>query len=113
MAFGLGEGGRGLKSQGGRKASGMLRLAGEVRHSVYSDGLEQLGRSERLLERLDRLAVAGAADAGTCLRLLLTLNLGLAALFVAIGQLVFGDRAELFRELMPGTWLSFAELVFV
>jgi hypothetical protein len=44
---------------------------------------------------------------------LLAANLVAIGVFAAIGDLVFADRAELFRELMPGTLLSFAQLAFV
>jgi hypothetical protein len=44
---------------------------------------------------------------------LLGLNATLAAAFVPIGAALFADPAELFRELMPGTWLSFAELLLI
>jgi hypothetical protein len=43
---------------------------------------------------------------------MLALNASAAALFVPAG-LAAGDQALLFRELMPGTWLSFAELGFI
>jgi hypothetical protein len=76
-------------------------------------------RDEGLAFRL-RLAAERAERAGlpyarrpvaTALGLL-ALNLALVACFVAVGSLAFGDRAELFRELMPGTWLSFGLLCF-
>jgi hypothetical protein len=40
-------------------------------------------------------------------------DLLLIGLFIPIGELVFGDPAELFRELMPGTLLSVAQLLFL
>jgi len=43
---------------------------------------------------------------------LLALDAALAACFVAGGLALTGDPAELFRELAPGTWLSFAQLLF-
>lgn len=48
----------------------------------------------------------------TTLRLL-SLDLGLAGLFVLAGLALFDDQAEFFRELMPGTFLSFAQLLFI
>lgn len=45
--------------------------------------------------------------------LVLVVNAVLAGLFVLAGDLLFDDPAEFFRELMPGTWLSFLELLFV
>src|SRR3712207_6557402 len=44
---------------------------------------------------------------------ILAADLILIALFIPIGELVFNDPAELFRELMPGTLLSVAQLLFV
>jgi hypothetical protein len=44
---------------------------------------------------------------------LVAANLALIAVFIPIGTAVFDDPAELFRELMPGTWLSVAELGFI
>ena len=38
---------------------------------------------------------------------------GVAALGIPLGLLIAGDQAAVFRELMPGTWLSFAELLAV
>jgi hypothetical protein len=64
-------------------------------------------------EELDRWAVAASARPFVTLTLLLALNLVAMALFVATGELLFGDPAELFRELMPGTWLSALQLLFI
>jgi hypothetical protein len=92
----------------------MVGLAGRARHSVaYDGGLEELGRSERLWTRLDRLAVTAAAEPLTSLRALLVLNAGFVVCFLALGIALFDDQAEFFRELMPGTILSFAEILFV
>ena len=44
---------------------------------------------------------------------LFALDAALAALFVAGGLALNGDQAELFRELTPGTLLSFAQLLFI
>ena len=44
---------------------------------------------------------------------LLGLNLVLIGAFIGAGQLAFGDPAEFFRELMPGTWLSVAQISFI
>ena len=43
----------------------------------------------------------------------LVVNALLAGVFIGAGELLFSDPAEFFRELMPGTWLSFLELLFV
>lgn len=44
---------------------------------------------------------------------LLGVNVALIGVFVAAGELVFDDPAEFFRELMPGTWLSVAQISFI
>jgi hypothetical protein len=44
---------------------------------------------------------------------LLALDASLAACFVAGGMALAGDQALLFRELMPGTLLSFAQLLLI
>jgi hypothetical protein len=62
---------------------------------------------------LARAAVAASERPFHWLGVLLTLNLALSAAFVALGYWVIGDQAELFRELAPGSWLSFFELVFL
>jgi hypothetical protein len=104
-----------LKPEEGTRGPGpVLRFAGDVRHSfAYAAGLEHLSRWQKLLAALDRLATSAARAALGSLRALLALNLGLAAFFAAVGVLIFDDRAEFFRELMPGTWLSFAELALI
>jgi hypothetical protein len=71
------------------------------------------GRWERLRTRVDRLVDAGAERPLAATFAVLGLNVVLGAIFIAIGEALFADPAELFRELMPGTWLSFAELLFI
>ena len=44
---------------------------------------------------------------------ILAADLVLIGLFIPTGKLVFDDPAELFRELMPGTLLSVAQLLFL
>lgn len=68
---------------------------------------EALRRARRRLEAL-ATAAAGRSPAAV-LAALLALDLCAAALFTAAGVLS-GDAALFFREGMPGTWLSFAEL---
>jgi hypothetical protein len=63
--------------------------------------------------RADALAVELAARPGRALALVLALDLALAACFVGVGLAVFGDQAELFRELAPGTILSFGQLLLI
>jgi hypothetical protein len=63
--------------------------------------------------RADSLAVELAGRPGRALALVLVVDLVLAAGFVAIGLGLLGDQAELFRELTPGTFVSFAQLLFI
>ena len=61
-------------------------------------------------------AVAAAVRAserpfGTLGRIL-ALNAALAVVFTAFGWALLGDQAAFYRELMPGTWLSAALLLF-
>jgi hypothetical protein len=84
---------------------------GAERESVFG---ARLGRRwDRLLDRGHRLAIAAAARPYRAIGAILLLNVVLIAAFILAGDLLFSDRAEFFRELMPGTWLSFAELLFV
>lgn len=89
-----------------------LRTApGAERESVLA---ARLGRRwDRILDRGHRLAIAAAARPYRATGAILLLNAALIAVFILVGDLLFSDPAELFRELMPGTWLSFAELLFV
>jgi hypothetical protein len=63
--------------------------------------------------RADALAVELADRPGRTLAMVLAADLALAACFVAIGLGLFGDQAGLFRELAPGTLLSFAQLLLI
>jgi hypothetical protein len=65
-----------------------------------------------VLSWLDERARAAARRPLRAWSVVLALNLALAGCFIAIGRFIIGDQAELFRELAPGTFLSFAELVF-
>lgn len=73
----------------------------------------EFGAWGRLRSKGERLATAAAARPYLATLAILALNATLTVLFVALGQLLFADSRELFRELMPGTWLSFAELLFM
>ena len=81
---------------------------------VYRTDAEMHLRSTRaqLALRLDWLASGAAVSPLTSLLLLAGANAFLALLFVGVGAAA-GDQALLFRELMPGTWLSFAQLMFI
>jgi hypothetical protein len=70
-------------------------------------------RAHDLLERCVALAERLAPHALRTTFSLLAVNLALIGVFVAVGELLFADPAELFRELMPGTLLSVAQLAFV
>jgi hypothetical protein len=66
-----------------------------------------------IVDRGQRLATAAAGRPYAAIVGLLLLNASLAIAFTLAGRALFADPAEFFRELMPGTWLSFAELLFV
>jgi hypothetical protein len=84
---------------------------GAERESVLG---ARIGRRwNRLIDRGHRLAVDAAARPYRATGAILLLNVAFIAAFILVGDLLFSDPAELFRELMPGTWLSFAELLFV
>jgi hypothetical protein len=70
-------------------------------------------RARNLLERESELARRLAARPHATTAALFAGTLVLIGLFAAVGELLFSDPAELFRELMPGTWLSVAQLAFV
>ena len=94
--------------QGGR-----LLVAGS---SAPVPGELELRSGNPLARGYVRLGDAAGAASGRPLAAtgaLLALNLALAALLAPIGWAATGDQALFFRELMPGTWLSFAELVLV
>jgi hypothetical protein len=86
-----------------------LPAADELGAGVEIEG----GRWARLAVRADRLAAAAAVRPYRSMLAILSVNLVLVALFAPIGAALFSDPAELFRELMPATWLSTAELVFI
>lgn len=63
--------------------------------------------------RADGLAVALADRPALALGGLLALDAVLAGLFIVAGLAINGDQALLFRELAPGTLLSFAQLLLI
>ena len=69
-------------------------------------------RGHDLAASVERLALRAAVQPFRALLALLGINLALAGLFAAAGKLA-GDEALFFRELAPGTWLSFAQLLFI
>lgn len=72
--------------------------------------LESATPAQRIRLRLEgQVHAAAARSPALVLAALLALDLCAAALLTAAGA-VTGDAALFFRELMPGTWLSFAEL---
>lgn len=60
------------------------------------------------------VAAAGTASASPLRTLarILALNASLAVVFTAFGWVLLDDQAAFYRELMPGTWLSAALLLF-
>ena len=81
--------------------------------TVQTAGARARGRLISLAERADRLATRAAVHPYRSILGLVGLNLSATLAFIAIGEALFADPAELFRELMPGTLLSFAELAFL
>ena len=90
----------------------------EIRPAADQAGLRSLYPAEVgpwavLGARARQVALEAAARPYRSTLALLALNAALVALFVAAGSVLFSDSAEFLRELMPGTWLSFAELSFI
>jgi hypothetical protein len=65
------------------------------------------------LARADGLVARAASRPYRSTAAILIVNLAVVAAFIGLGELIFADPAELFRELMPGTWLSCVELLTV
>ncbi len=61
----------------------------------------------------ERRAIAWSDRPGRSLAALLIAAGAVAAIGIPLGLLVAGDQAAVFREGMPGTWLSFAELLAI
>jgi hypothetical protein len=64
-------------------------------------------------DRAEALGVELAPHPFAAMAALLALDAALAACFVAGGLAINGDQALLFRELTPGTFLSFFQLLFI
>lgn len=71
------------------------------------------GRDRSLVKRGVELARRAAKRPYATTLALLAANLVLIGVFAAAGRLIFGDTAEFFRELMPGTWLSFMQITAI
>jgi len=69
-------------------------------------------RWRSLVERTVAAARAASPRPLSVLGQILAVNAGLAVCFTAFGWLLLGDQAAFYRELMPGTWLSAALLLF-
>ena len=69
-------------------------------------------RWQGAVDRAVWAAHAAAPHPLTTLARLLALNLALAVSFTAFGWVLLDDQAAFYRELMPGTWLSAALLLF-
>lgn len=67
----------------------------------------------RAIERAVTLALRSAERPYLATVSLFAANLLAIGLMIGIGELLFADPSEPFRELMPGTWLSVAQLAFV
>lgn len=91
-----------------------LRQAAEWRSMVTTPTAGRRSRWwTRIADRSERLALAASARPFAAMAAILVLNAFLAGVFTLAGEVLFSDPAEFFRELMPGTWLSFVELLFV
>ena len=80
------------------------------REALEGGGHRLAGPSRGAIERAVAAVTHVAARPLTAIGALLTINLLLIGTFILVGELVFADPAEMFRELMPGTWLSVAQL---
>lgn len=94
-----------------RSPLGGRDLAGATAGSGSAARLEDRA-GDSVLARLDALAVRAADRPLAVLGALLALNLTLLPVFIGAGA-AFGDQALFFREGLPGTWLSFAQLLAV
>jgi len=88
-----------------------FRPASEHRPLARGGGATARGRD--LLARAIGVSRRAAERPYAATLALLGANLVLILVFIGAGELVFGDPAEFFRELMPGTWLSVAQIAFV
>jgi hypothetical protein len=68
-------------------------------------------RLREVVERGEAAAEAWSARPGAAFARLLAAAAVVAALGIPLGLALNGDQAAVFRELMPGTWLSFGELL--
>ncbi|MGH2954101.1 MAG: hypothetical protein ACRDK9_08795 [Solirubrobacterales bacterium] len=86
---------------------------GSRRPAYAGEATEVPGGRTWLIDRALRLASRASERPYLAIGGLFLANLLLIGVFVAAGEVVFADPAEPFRELMPGTWLSVAQLAFV
>lgn len=82
------------------------RIAGEA-----TGALARRGSHAR--ERAVALALRAAGRPYISTLTLFAANLLAIGLMIGTGELLYADPSELFRELMPGTWLSVAQLAFI
>lgn len=71
------------------------------------------GRPAALAARAHAFAVRLSAQPAEVALKLLAATAALAAIGIPLGLALRGDQAAVFRELMPATWLSFAELLAI
>jgi hypothetical protein len=81
--------------------------------SLGGAGAASVGRLRELLADAMALATRLAERPYRATLLLLALNAVAIGVFIAAGAAIFDDPAELFREFMPGTWLSVAQIGFI
>lgn len=70
-------------------------------------------RGSEAIERAVALALRAAERPYASTLALFAANLLAIGLMIGAGALLFADPSEFFRELMPGTWLSVAQLGFI
>jgi hypothetical protein len=75
-------------------------------------GAPQAARWRGLVDRAVAASVRASSRPFGTLGRILALNAALALSFTAFGWALLGDQAAFYRELMPGTWLSAALLLF-
>jgi hypothetical protein len=93
----------------GRRGAPLLATPG--RAALGPRGEESSWRRARAAAELR--AIVWSDRPGRALASLLAAACVVAAVGIPLGLLIADDQAAVFRELMPGTWLSFAELLAV
>jgi len=101
----MGESGRRL----GRRRATLLATPGGAALEPAADA----SHWHRARHAAEQRAIAWSTRPGKALARLLAAACVVAAVGIPLGLLIADDQAAIFRELMPGTWLSFAELLAI